>query len=570
MRYHSLACDYDGTIAHNGRVDDETIAALGRLVDTGRRLILVTGRELQDLLTVCPHIGLFDRVVAENGAVVYCPATREEKLLGEPPPEPFVRALRKRGVSPVAVGRVIVATWKPHETTVLEVIRDLGLELHVTFNKDAVMVLPAGLSKATGLAEALRELGLSAHNVVGVGDAENDHAFLRLCECRIAVANALPMLKDAADLVTRGDEGAGVRELIERLLADDLRDLEPRLGRHDILLGIRTDGTEVLLQPHGTSVLLVGSSGSGKSRLAAGVLERLAECEYQFCVVDPEGDYSELPEAIVLGDSQREPSVAEVLDVLAKPGENVVVNLLGIAVERRPAFFHALLPQLQELRAATGRPHWIVVDEAHHLLPASSPVAALTLPRELDGILFITVHPQLMAAPALSAIDLMIAVGRSPESRIHGWSATLGLHPAGLEPTTLEPGEALAWKRGEGSTAFRFKMASSRGDRRRHQRKYAEGKIPDYHSFYFRGPQDKLNLRAQNLNLFLQLGDGVDDATWLHHLRRGDYSRWFRDVIRDEDLAAEASRVERDLHLDAQATRAAIHAAVEQRYTHSA
>ena len=109
MRYHALACDYDGTIAHNGRVDDETIAALGRLRDSGRRLILVTGRELRDLLTVCPHIMLFDRVVAENGAVVYWPATREEKLLGEPPPERFVRELRDRGVS-LAVGRVIGAT----------------------------------------------------------------------------------------------------------------------------------------------------------------------------------------------------------------------------------------------------------------------------------------------------------------------------------------------------------------------------------------------------------------------------------------------------------------------------
>ena len=175
-----------------------------------------------------------------------------------------------------------------------------------------------------------------------------------------------------------------------------------------------------------------------------------------------------------------------------------------------------------------------------------------------------------MAAPALSAIDLMIAVGTSPENRIRAWSAMLGLQPAGLEPTTLETGEALAWRRGEDSPAFRFKIASPRGDRRRHRRKYAEGEIPEYHSFYFRGPQEKLNLRAQNLNLFLQLGDGVDDATWLHHLRRGDYSRWFRDVIRDEDLAAEASRVERDPDLDTQATRAAIHAAVEQRYTHSA
>ena len=570
MRYQALACDYDGTIAHHGQVADETIAALGRLRDTGRRLILVTGRRLEDLLAACPHVELFDRVVAENGAVVYWPAAREEKLLGEPPPEPFVRALRERGVFPLSVGRVIVATWKPHETTVLEVIRDFGLELHVTFNKGAVMVLPAGLSKATGLAEALRELGLSAHNVAGIGDAENDHAFLHLCECRIAVANAVPMLKDAADFVTRRDHGAGVRELIEMLIAADLSELAPRLGRHDIVLGIRDDRTEVLLRPYGVSVLLVGQSGSGKSTLAAGVLERLAEAEYQCCVIDPEGAYRELPDAIGLGDSQREPGVAEVLDVLARPGQSVVVNLLGIAIDRRPAFFHGLLPQLQELRAGTGRPHWIVVDEAHHLLPASSDAAALTLPRELDSIFFITVHPEQMAAQALSAIDLVIAVGKSPENRIRAWSGMLGLQPHGLEPTILEPGEALAWRRGEDSPPVRFRIVSPRADRRRHRRKYAEGEIPEYRSFYFRGPQEKLNLRAQNLNLFLQVGDGVDDATWLHHLRRGDYSRWFRDVIRDEELAAEASRVERDTHLDTQATRAAIHAAVEQRYTHSA
>ena len=57
MRYHALACDYDGTIAHHGRVDDETIAALSRLRETGRRLILVTGRELKDVLCGLPACG---------------------------------------------------------------------------------------------------------------------------------------------------------------------------------------------------------------------------------------------------------------------------------------------------------------------------------------------------------------------------------------------------------------------------------------------------------------------------------------------------------------------------------
>src|SRR6058998_3402426 len=215
MRYHALACDYDGTIAWDGEVSENTILALEEVRKSGRKLILVTGRELDDLIKVFPRLDLFDRVVVENGSLLYRPATREERLLAQRPPDEFWQELIKRGVERVSVGRVIVATWRPHETTAVELIRDLGLELQIIFNKGAVMILPSGVNKATGLEVALTELGLSPHNVVGVGDAENDHAFLSTCECSVAVANALPALKEHADIVTRADHGAGVAELIE-------------------------------------------------------------------------------------------------------------------------------------------------------------------------------------------------------------------------------------------------------------------------------------------------------------------------------------------------------------------
>src|SRR6266850_6884840 len=210
MRYHALACDYDGTIAHDGLVDERTIEALEQVRRSGRKVILVTGRELDDLILVCPRLDLFDRVVAENGALLYRPATREEKLLAEAPPEEFASELTRRGAERVSVGRVIVATWEPHETTALEVIRDLGLELQVIFNKGAVMILPSGVNKATGLTAALLELGLSYHNTVAVGDAENDEAFLKLCEASAAVNNALDVVKKQVDIVTHGTHGAGV------------------------------------------------------------------------------------------------------------------------------------------------------------------------------------------------------------------------------------------------------------------------------------------------------------------------------------------------------------------------
>src|SRR5262245_16840716 len=299
MRYHAVACDYDGTLAHNGRVNDETVAALERLRGSGRRLVMMTGRELDDLRQNFSRLDLFDQVVAENGALLHCPKERKEKALAGPPREDFVRLLGERGVGPISVGHSIVATWEPHETRVLQTIRDLGLELQVIFNKGAVMILPSGVNKATGLKVALDELGLSPHNTVGVGDAENDHAFLSLCECAVAVANALPAIKDVADVVTRGDHGAGVIELIDAMLRDDLRELEPKLTRHNILLGARANGEELRVQPYGINILIAGTSGSGKSTLASGFLERLVESNYQFCIVDPEGDYSGFEGAVV-------------------------------------------------------------------------------------------------------------------------------------------------------------------------------------------------------------------------------------------------------------------------------
>lgn len=114
---------------------------------------------------------------------------------------------------------------------------------------------------------------------------------------------------------------------------------------------------------------------------------------------------------------------------------------------------------------------------------------------------------------------------------------------------------------------LRLRSTLGRTERRRHQRKYAEGDLGADKSFYFRGPASALNLRAQNLTLFIQLADGVDDATWLHHLRQGDYSRWFRDSVKDEELAADTARIEARRDLSARASRAMIRDAIEQRYT---
>ena len=222
MRFAALATDYDETLADHGRVLPGTEQALLRLRASGRKLLLVTGRDLDDLLHVFPRVDLFHAVVAENGALLYLPDRKQERPLAEPPPARFAAALRQAGV-PLTTGRVIVATRVPHEAEVLREVQRQGLELQVIFNKGAVMVLPSGVNKGTGLKVALTELGLSLHNAVAVGDAENDHVFLTEAELGAAVANALPTLRERADLVLRGAAHRGVEELIDQLLSDDLR-----------------------------------------------------------------------------------------------------------------------------------------------------------------------------------------------------------------------------------------------------------------------------------------------------------------------------------------------------------
>jgi len=204
------------------------VAALERVRASGRKIVLVTGRRLPHLVRLFPRVDLFDRIVAENGALLSNPLSGSERTLADPPPRDFVAALEGRGVSPLSVGRVIVATSTAYEASVRNVIEGLGVELEIILNKGSIMVLPSGVDKASGMDAALIELGISPLNVVGVGDAENDLAFLARCGCAVAVANALESVKARSDLITAGERGAGVVELTEKLLRTDLSEVEPR------------------------------------------------------------------------------------------------------------------------------------------------------------------------------------------------------------------------------------------------------------------------------------------------------------------------------------------------------
>ncbi len=445
MRYTALAVDFDGTIAHDGVVPPHVVDGLARLKETGRRLLLVTGRELDELLAVFPPIRLFDRVVAENGALLYRPGSGEREPLGEPPPPEFVDLLRARGV-PVSVGKSIVATVEPYETVVLEAIKELGLERQVIFNKGAVMVLPAGVTKASGLAVALKELALSPRNLVAAGDAENDHALLESAEYSVAVANAIPTLQAKADRVTREPRGDGVLEVIADLIECDLERTPPARPRRALLLGTDAHGAAVTLPAAGVSMVVTGRGHSGKTALVTGILDRLCTIGYQFCAIDTHGEYLEFASAVVFGSPEHKPEVDEILTALEKPDVQAVVALGAVPERERPRLITELLRRLAALQETTGRPHWIVVDEAQHVLPERGLRDEVALP-PAENMLYVSSDASKLPPDVLAAAKAVVASGEGANAAL---AAVAEAIPAPRPPEALRDpreGEALVWMR---------------------------------------------------------------------------------------------------------------------------
>jgi HAD superfamily hydrolase (TIGR01484 family) len=566
MRYLALATDYDGTLATHGAVPPAALAALQKARDMGRRLVLVTGRVWPELQAVFPEYRVFHRIVAENGALLIDPETAEQTLLGATPPAGFIERLRELEVEPLSVGRVIVATWEPWQNAVLGAIRDHGLELQLIFNKGAVMVLPSGVNKASGLLAALAQLGISRHNCVSVGDAENDHALLDQSELGVAVANSIPTLKERADWTTRGERGEGVIELIEEWLGTDFSARSPRRGGVRLTLGHRENGEPYCVPARGTRLLFCGRSGSGKSTLTSALLEQLTEAQYQYCLIDPEGDFQTSQGRVVMGDAAHRPDPAEVVKALAVTPANVVVNLLGVRLEERCTFATALLEQLKHHQDAYGRPHWVVIDEAHHMLGHDADIKPHELHDESCSSLLVTVHPSHLHPGELQRVDTVVVVGTSPHDTLEELASARGLDIPRLEDEALAPGQLIAWSRARPFELVKLAALESRQERRRHQRKYAVGELGPDKSFYFRGPNGALNLRAHNLALFLQIADGVDPETWSYHQGRNDYSRWLREAVKDVELADEVHQIEESTDVPDRA-RAQVRRAIDQRYT---
>jgi hypothetical protein len=251
------------------------------------------------------------------------------------------------------------------------------------------------------------------------------------------------------------------------------------------------------------------------------------------------------------------------VEVLRRPAESVCVNLLAVPGEHRPDYFANLLGMLEDLRNRSGRPHWLIVDEAHHVLPARGGDERRV--PDFGAVVLVTLDPRHLDPLVLKRMNIVLAVGKQPRTTLSVAADVLGEGAPRAIARDLRKGEALLWQRGK-KRSHLIELLPSTLKRRRHRRKYTEGELPPDRSFYFRGPDGGVSVRAYNLYIFAELAQTVDDTTWQHHLAEGDFSQWIETSVKDRKLAKDIARVERDADLDPATSRKEVRALIEQRY----
>lgn len=553
MRLRALALDYDGTIALDGALDPECRAAIAEVRQLGIIVVLVTGRRLDDLRRVAGGFDFVDAVVAENGAVLAVP-NGYSRLIGQPPPPEFLDELRRRGIE-FAFGQCVVEADAAMAFEILSVIRELQLPLVLLFNRSRLMILPQGISKSVGLRRALSMLHLSAHNVVAIGDAENDHDLLTASEFGVAVGWGSPALRKIADLVLEGDGP----KVVAQFIRDVAREMNIRTSqncRHQIALGTTKDNRTLSLAVAGRNVLVAGETRSGKSWITGLMCEKLILQGYSVCVIDPEGDYrtlESLPGVVIFGGEDPPPQLPDLARTLRHPEMSVVVDLSHLPQKEKLNYLHALLPMVAALRRSTGLPHRIVLDEAHYFLGRADARELIDL--KLNSYTLVTYRATDLNHDIRAAINVVLSKRTDDPYEVRTllemagkagaeteWTSTLD----SLEPTqaALLPGPPES--QGQLRT---FKLLPRLTSHVRHKAKYLDLELITELGFVFTKDNKPLGPPVRTLKEFAAALKTYPVAILQGHVHRSDFSRWILEVFHDSTLATDIRKVEQRYQL---------------------
>ena len=219
MSRRIFAFDFDGTIAEDGRVPKEIIEVFRKAYLQTHALFLVTGRLYRqaDIEEILPYL---TGIVWENGAVLEHLSGARVSLPFGTLPEPLVKDLEQTGIE-MLTGMAIAATWAQNENLVKEVSARHHYLPTLDWNKMALMILPTGANKGSGLKRLLEQCHCSSETLMAFGDGENDHSLLSMAKTAVAVQDAVPSLQEIAHVVSNNPGPSGVVEILQAFLGEE-------------------------------------------------------------------------------------------------------------------------------------------------------------------------------------------------------------------------------------------------------------------------------------------------------------------------------------------------------------
>ncbi|HUH68901.1 MAG TPA: HAD hydrolase family protein [Mycobacterium sp.] len=548
--FRVVAVDLDGTLTSGGQVSAQALEAVDRVRRDGLQVVLVTGRIVTELAANFPQItDHVDALVAENGAVTV--TAGRTYPLSAPVDRALGAALDQREV-PYRRGEVILAADGDYAATILEAIGALNLDCQIVRDRAALMVVPAGVTKGTGLAAVLTEMNLSPHNTIAIGDAENDLSLFGSAEIGVAAANALSSVRERADLVLEQPDGAGVAELLTGAYLNGARRWCP--ARRWVQIGTFDDGTPTKVPGSQARMVVTGPAKSGKSYLVGLLAEEWINAGYCVLLVDPEGDHGQLEQlnrVQLINAQNRLPEPVELVCLL-QPHTSLVVDLSALSTADKVDYLHRLRPAAEAHREARGFPHWVIYDEAHLLGADRQPHWT-----RRGGYLLSSFVPSSLPAGEVDDTDIVLTLDAADMAN--------DVTPQPMRRASVQFGSA---------APRAFTIAARRTGHVRHSHKYADVSLPKERRFYFRPTDGHTMPAAGTMHEFRAAIGYLDLQALQYHLERGDFSRWLGDTIADMEFAAQVAAWEDELvarrAADLQRVRRQLIHAIEQRYLNSA
>ncbi len=542
--FQVVAVDLDGTLSSRGQLSPQALDAIYDARHKGLMVVLVTGRIKAELQAEFPHIAdYFDALVLENGAVMVVKG--HASALAEPVDSALDDALTMLRL-PFRRGVVLVAIDGEHAATVVDLIGELELDCQIIRNRDALMVLPAGVTKGTGLSALLTELNLSPHNTIAVGDAENDLSMFGIAELGVAVPNAVSSVRRHADLVLDDSDGAGVAGLLNGPYLTGAQRFCP--ARRWVEVGTFDDRTPARIPGSQGRVLVTGPAASGKSYLVGLMAERWIQAHYCVLVMDPEGDHIQLGQLAgvrVVDGRYRLPEPTELVNSLA-PHASLVVDMSGVPEPTKMEYLHRLRSTAEAHREQYGIPHWVIYDEAHLLGTEEEAHWA-----RRGGYVLSSFAPAALPANEIDSSDVLLTLSSGD-----GANAM-----ASVRRATVRFGYA---------PPRAFSIADRLTEHVRHRHKYADVRLPNERRFYFHATDGQGIRPAATMDEFRSALTHLDQSTLQYHLDRGDFSRWLAGTIADKDFARQVAAWEDEVSArhaaDLERVRHQLVRTVEERY----